>query len=108
MGYELRFPAYSLLLTSFYPHYPNPFNPTTTIEFTVPEDGKVTLRIYDVLGREVVTLFDGEVKAGYYQRATFDATRIATGIYISRLDYLPAGSLAGGEKRLTRKMVLMR
>ena len=106
MGYELRVSC--LLLTSFYPHYPNPFNPTTTIEFTVPEDGIVTLRIYDVLGREVVTLFDGEVKAGYYQRATFDATRIATGIYISRLDYLPAGSLAGGERRLTRKMVLMR
>ena len=77
MGYELRVSC--LLLTSFYPHYPNPFNPTTTIEFTVPEDGKVTLRIYDVLGREVVTLFDGEMKAGYYQRATFEATRVATG-----------------------------
>jgi hypothetical protein len=88
-------------------NYPNPFNPSTTIEFTVPEEGKASLKIYDVLGREVATLFDGEV-AGSYRQAIFDATRFAAGIYIARLKHFPAGSLAGGEKQLLRKMLLVK
>ena len=55
------------------PELSQSFNPTTTIEFTVPAEGKATLRIYDVLGREVAILFRGEAEAGRYHQATFDA-----------------------------------
>jgi hypothetical protein len=68
-------------------NYPNPFNPTTTIEFTLPEDGRVKLRIYNMLGEEIVTLVDEERKAGVYQQILFDASRLATGLYISRLEF---------------------
>jgi uncharacterized delta-60 repeat protein len=81
-------------------NYPNPFNPSTTIEFTVPSDAKVTLKVYDMLGREVATLVDGEVKAGIIQHATFDASRFASGIYISRLEF-------GGD-RITKRMALIK
>jgi hypothetical protein len=68
-------------------NYPDPFNPTTTIQFTVPTDGRATLRIFNVLGQEVAILFDGVAAAGEYHRATFDASRLASGIYFSRLEF---------------------
>ncbi len=71
-------------------NYPNPFNPTTTIEFTLPQDGRVVLKIYDITGREVVTLVDEERKAGVYHQVVFDASRLASGVYFSRLE---SGSL---------------
>ena len=83
-----------------YQNYPNPFNPTSSIAFSVPEDGAVSLKVYDVVGREVATLFQGEAKAGYAVQATFDASRLASGIYTARL-------LFGG-KQLLQKMVLMK
>ena len=81
-------------------NYPNPFNPTTTIEFTLPQDGRVVLKIYDLLGREVATLFEGEAKAGYYQKVTFDAGKVGSGVYIARLEY--------DGNQLLRKMLLMK
>jgi len=81
-------------------NYPNPFNPTTTIEFTVPNDGHVLLTIYNSLGQLVATLFDGETRAGYIQKATFDASQLASGAYFSRLQY--------NEKTLLKKLVLMK
>lgn len=81
-------------------NYPNPFNPTTNIEFTVPEDGRASVRIYDVLGREVAIIFDGEVKAGYVQRAIFDASRLSTGFYFARLEHRG--------KQLLKKLELMK
>jgi hypothetical protein len=81
-------------------NYPNPFNPTTTIEFTVPEDGHVSLRVYNSLGQLVATVFDGEAKAGYIQKATFNASRLSSGVYFSRLQY--------NEKTLLKKLVLMK
>ena len=66
-------------------NYPNPFNPTTTIEFTLPEDGRTSLRIYDVLGREQATLVNDDLKGGTQYRATFDASKLASGIYFSKL-----------------------
>jgi hypothetical protein len=81
-------------------NYPNPFNPTTTIEFTLPEDGHVVLKVYDIAGREVATLLDQEMKAGVYQRAVFDAARLASGLYFARLQ-------AGGQN-VVRKMILLR
>jgi hypothetical protein len=81
-------------------NYPNPFNPTTTIEFTVPEDGRVSLKIFDMLGREVATAFEGDVKAGYLQKAVFDASRLSSGVYFSRLQYK--------DKSLLKKLVFMK
>ena len=80
-----------LVTTEFALHqnYPNPFNPTSTIQYDLPEAANVTLVIYDILGREVVTLVDQEMQPGYH-RTVWDARDHAgrtmpTGIYIARL-----------------------
>ena len=78
-------------------NYPNPFNPSTSIQFTVPSDGRASLKVFDVLGREVATLVDDEVKAGVYRQATFDASKMPSGIYFARLQF--------GQKQLLKKMV---
>jgi hypothetical protein len=64
--------------------YPNPFNPTATIGFDVPQAGKVSLRVYDLSGRLVATLLDARLEAGRYQRS-FNAANLASGVYIARL-----------------------
>jgi hypothetical protein len=66
--------------------YPNPFNPTATFEFTLAEDGFTTLKVFDMLGREVATLVQGELKAGIRHEAQSDASILASGIYFSRLE----------------------
>jgi hypothetical protein len=64
-------------------NYPNPFNPATTINYHLKTNSYVTLKVYDVLGREVVNLVDGIKEAGYYT-ATFNGSRLASGIYFTR------------------------
>lgn len=81
-------------------NFPNPFNPTTTIEFTLPDDGRVSLRIYDVLGREVASLVEERLKAGELYRTVFDASKLASGVYFSRLEY--------GGRQLIKKLLLMK
>jgi hypothetical protein len=83
---------------------PNPFNPTTTISFTLPETGKVMLSIYDVQGRLVRTLVDGIVGEGY-QKCIWvgrdaSGSPVGSGVYFYRL--------TAGDKTLTKKMVLLR
>ena len=80
-------------------NYPDPFNPTTTIEYSVPKNGFVTLKVYNILGQEVATLFSGTRQQGNYQ-ATFDGAKFATGVYFYRLR---AGSVS-----ITKKLVLMK
>jgi len=66
-------------------NYPNPFNPSTTIRFALPMETRVTLRVYDMLGREVALLVDGVREAGTYE-TTWNATGFASGIYLYRLE----------------------
>jgi hypothetical protein len=67
-----------------HPNYPNPFNPTTTIAFDLVEAGHVSLRIYDVMGREVAVLVNGYVPAGRH-REVFDAQDLPSGVYMYKL-----------------------
>lgn len=80
-------------------NYPNPFNPTTNIEFTLKEAGHVTLKVYDMTGREVATLVNSNMNTGPHI-ATFDASNLASGVYIYQLQ-------ANGV-RLTNRMTLIK
>lgn len=65
-------------------NYPNPFNPTTNIDFNLPKESNVTLKMYDLLGKEVKTLVEGVQKAGIYHIAV-DGTELSSGIYFYTL-----------------------
>lgn len=84
-------------------NYPNPFNPTTTINYQLPEDGFVTIKVFDILGKEVATLVNENKSAGYY-RVNFDANSagggLTSGVYIYRID-------ANGFTQ-SKKMLLMK
>ncbi len=67
-------------------NYPNPFNPTTTIPFSLQKAGKVELKVFDILGREVVTLVDQRMQPGFH-KIRFDGTGLASGIYHYRLKF---------------------
>jgi hypothetical protein len=81
-------------------NYPNPFNPSTIISFTVEQKGIATLKVYDVLGREVTELFNGQVQPGQTYAKEFNAARFASGIYFSVLQT--------GSQREVKKMVFMK
>jgi endo-1,4-beta-xylanase len=80
-------------------NYPNPFNPSTTIQFTVPEASNVTLKVYDVLGRHIQTLHDEYTMPGQYS-VIFDAHSLSSGMYLYRID---AGSFTE-----VKRMMLMK
>jgi hypothetical protein len=80
-------------------NYPNPFNPVTMIGYDVGRTGPVSLRIFDLLGREVATLVQGTIPAGSYT-VTWDAGNLPSGLYLCRMD--------AGEFVQTRKMVLLK
>ncbi|MDP4115802.1 MAG: T9SS type A sorting domain-containing protein, partial [Bacteroidota bacterium] len=65
-------------------NYPNPFNPTTTINFSIVKSGKVSLKVYDMLGREIKILINEEKAPGKYN-VTFNGAGLASGIYFYRL-----------------------
>ena len=80
-------------------NYPNPFNPETTIEYSINTIEHVKLRVYDITGRLVATLVDGIQPASNY-RVTFDANNLASGMYLYRLQ--------AGNQTITRKMMLVK
>ena len=81
-------------------NYPNPFNPSTTIGFTLPSRASVTLRIYDMLGRNVATLVNGEtLQAGTYSKV-WNAADFAGGVYFYRLE--------AGQFTETRKIIFLK
>jgi len=82
-----------------YQNYPNPFNPSTTILYQIPELSFITLKVYDVLGEEIATLFNEEKPAGTYE-IEFNAENLPSGIYFYRIQ--------AGNYVATRKMLLLK
>ena len=80
-------------------NYPNPFNPSTTIRYTITEPGLVNLKIFNMLGEEVLTLVNEEQTTGVYE-VTLDASRLASGLYIY--------TLTNGSLSATKKMMLLK
>ena len=80
-------------------NYPNPFNPSTKINFSIPKNEYVSLRVYDILGREVKVLVNGSLTVGEYE-VNFDASGLASGMYYY--------SLRAGEFVNVKKMVLVK
>jgi len=80
-------------------NYPNPFNPTTTIKYQIPEMSFVTLKIFDVLGRELTTLINQEKTIGSYE-VEFDGSALTSGVYFYQLK--------AGDFISTKKMILLR
>ena len=80
-------------------NYPNPFNPTTKINFSVPKNGLVTLKIYDILGKEVMTLVNETVAAGNYD-VSFNGSNLASGAYFYRIE--------SGEFSAIKRMMLIK
>jgi hypothetical protein len=79
-------------------NYPNPFNPSTAINFSIPEQGQYTLKVYNTLGQEVMTLINGEIPSGYHSVQFNAGRRLSSGIYIYRL--------SGRNVNMIRKMIL--
>ena len=87
-------------------NYPNPFNPITNINYNIAVDSRVVLKIFDLLGKEIATLVNDELSAGYY-KAEFDGSRLASGIYIYQINAIPSS----GESKAfvkARKLILMK
>jgi len=85
---------------NLYQNHPNPFNPATVIRYRLPAGSDVSLKVYDLLGQEIATLFEGVRPPGTYE-ALFDAGHLPGGLYLYRL-------LTGGNFRQTRKLLLLK
>lgn len=81
-------------------NYPNPFNPNTVISYQLPIDSRVTLKVYDILGREVATLINANRQTAGQHQISFDASHLASGMYIYRLN--------SDNFTATRKMMLIK
>ncbi len=88
-------------------NFPNPFNPTTEITYQLPAASKVSLKVYDMLGREVAALVNQRQDAGTYS-VTFDGSRLSSGVYFYRLVASGVGPLSAGSYMATKKLVLLK
>ena len=79
--------------------YPNPFNPVTTLSFAIPVDSEVSISIYNLQGREVSTLIDANMDAGYHS-VVWDANSYASGVYFVKM--------VAGEFVNTQKLMLIK
>ncbi len=70
---------------ALFQNHPNPFNPVTTIEFEAPETGSVTIKVYDILGKEMATLHEGKLSAGYH-KFHFNGLNLPSGVYFYRVE----------------------
>jgi hypothetical protein len=81
-------------------NYPNPFNPTTKLQFSLEKNGFAALKVYNLLGQEIATLFEGNAKAGYLYEREFNASGLTSGVYFVRL--------ASDSKSQVIKLMLMK
>jgi hypothetical protein len=92
------------IVFNLYNNFPNPFNPTTTLKYDLPEDAMVNITIYDIMGRRIKTLVNGPKSAGY-RSVIWDATNdygkpVSAGLYLY--------TIQAGEFRQTKKMVMLK
>jgi len=80
-------------------NYPNPFNPSTNIDYSLPSSSHVSIIVYDVLGRKVETLLDGNQVAGYHQ-VIWNASNVSSGVYFYRI--------TAGENAITKRMLMLK
>jgi hypothetical protein len=90
--------------------YPNPFNPSTTILYDLPQESRVTIKVYSILGQQIATLIDGVIPAGYHQviwKGERDGgAAVAGGVYFFRITAQPSSKGAGFVE--TKKMLLLK
>lgn len=84
---------------TLYQNYPNPFNPSTQIRFDIPQNGKVTLDVFNMLGQKVATLVNKDLSTGTHS-VNFDATNLSSGMYLYKL--------TSGNSTITQKMMLIK
>lgn len=87
-------------------NHPNPFNPSTKISYSIPSDNFVTLKVFDMLGKEVISLVNANQSAGFYE-IDFGGNNLSSGIYIYQLIAAPVGGQAGNFIS-TKKMTLIK
>jgi hypothetical protein len=81
-------------------NYPNPFNPSTNIRFDMPKNDYVTLKVYDIIGREIRTLLKNEYVSAGVKEVVFDGSDVASGVYFYRIE--------AGDFKATKKMMLVK
>jgi hypothetical protein len=88
-------------------NYPNPFNPSTTIEYQIPQSSFVTIKVYDALGKEVVTLVKEEKPAGIHE-INFEPKDLTSGLYLYKISAGDPSTSSGQGFEQTRKMLLLK
>jgi hypothetical protein len=94
----------SPVVADLFQNYPNPSNPTSKVDYQIPFSGKVSLKVFDITGREVATLVDKDLESGYYT-AEFNGSGLASGVYFYRL---AASSVTGNSFSKTMKLILIK
>ena len=85
-------------------NFPNPFNPTTKIDYSIPVEGKVNIAVYDIAGREVMNLVNAVQPAGFYS-VNFNGVNLASGMYFYRIN---VEGESAKNFRATKRMVLIK